>query len=215
MRTVQVLSGFLLLLFIPDAFSQDAAKFSLVKKDKRIFIYERWITFPNSTPPVRAREVKGDFTLSSTIAEAIELLKNETKVKLWQDHVTEFKVYKNKDTTFWREYSYHDIPWPVSDQDHFLEYRVEPGSTPEKIVISFATKSDSKLAPLRDGVTRMSLYGNWRFEKIGENKIRATYSIVSKPIGIPRFFTDPVVRNNLMSTIKAYISILEASEDSH
>ncbi|HYC84189.1 MAG TPA: hypothetical protein VEB86_03165 [Chryseosolibacter sp.] len=209
MRIVQVLWAPVLFLFTTQTFGQDPAKFSLVRKDKRIFIYERWITFPNSNPPIRAREVRGDFTVACTISDAIALIRNETKVKLWQDHVSEFKVYRSKDSTYWQEYSYHDIPWPVSDQDHFLEYKIDPSSTPDKVFISFNTKPDNRLAPVREGVTRMTLYGQWKIEKIAGNKIRASYSIVSKPIGIPRFFTDPVVRNNLMSTIKAYIDVLE------
>ncbi len=178
-------------------------------KEERITIYERWITFPGSQPPIKAREVKGDFFIKTTIPKALSLLKNEKEIFKWQTHVTEFKVYATSDSTTWNEYSYHDIPWPVSDQDHYLEYTIQPGSTPNKIFIIFQSKVNAAVAPVRDDATRMQLYGTWMFERLSDNEIKASYTILSKPLNIPRIFTDPVIRSNLMSTIKNYIDILE------
>jgi hypothetical protein len=194
------------------AIAQDDAdsKFVLVRESDNIFIYERWITFPKSNPPIRAREVKGDFTVNCTVTDAIKLIQNEAQIKHWQKHVTEFKVYLSpQDTSRWIEYSYHDIPWPVSDQDHLLEYRIQEGSTKDKAFITFETKVDDSLAPVREDVTRMTLAGSWLLENTGNGKIKASYRILSKPSNIPRIFTDPVIRSNLMSTIKAFIELLE------
>lgn len=190
-------------------FAQDDADFVLIKQDENITIYERWITFPKSNPPIKAREVKGEFFIQSTISEAIALIQDEKKIKLWQTHVSEFKVYPQRDTSTWQEYSYHDIPWPVSDQDHFLEYTIKDGSTADRVFITFETKKNNTLAPEREDVTRMCLTGSWLIENVGYRKIKVTYRILSKPIGIPRIFTDPVIRSNLMTTIKGYINTLE------
>jgi hypothetical protein len=54
----------------------------------------------------------------------------------------------------------------------------------------------------------MRLAGSWLFEKKGD-KLKITYRILSMPSHIPRMFTDPVIRNNMMSTIKSYIKLLE------
>jgi hypothetical protein len=185
--------------------------FTLVKEDAdaNIKIYERWETFPNSSPPVKAREVKGVFYAKSTIEEAIALMQDEKKIYDWQKHVSEFKVYKKPDSTTWEEYSYHDIPWPVSDQDHYLIYRIDPTSTLEKVLVTFETKANSVLAPVREDVDRMTLAGSWLFEKTQNGKIKISYSIMSMPSNIPRMFTDPVIRSNMLSTIKHYIAILE------
>jgi hypothetical protein len=200
-------------LLFHTTFGQDSdADFSLVKHDDRIYVYERWINFPKTQPPVRAREVKGDFTIHSTVSDAVALLKNEKRIRDWQDHVTEFKVYKTDDTATWKEYSYHNIPWPVSDQDHLLEYRIEPTSTPDRVFITFESIVDDTLAPEREDVTRMKLAGSWLIEKAGDGKIRASYRILSKPIGIPRIFTDPVIRSNIMTTIRSYMAILEGKK---
>jgi hypothetical protein len=193
------------------AFAQPDALngFELVKEDDNIFIYERWVTFPKSNPPIKAREVKGVFYVKSNIPDAIALMQDEKKIYEWQKHVSEFKVYKKSDTTTWEEYSYHDIPWPVSDQDHYLIYKIDPTSTPDKVLVTFETKANAVLAPVREDVDRMTLAGSWLFEKDPKGKIKISYSIMSMPSNIPRMFTDPVIRSNMLSTIKHYITILE------
>jgi hypothetical protein len=212
MYTLQTISFFILTTFIFNgAVGQGKPNqgFELVKEDDGISIYERWMNFPKSNPPVKAREVKGEFKVKATIADAITLIRNEKKIQEWQKHVSEFKVYLKADTTWWEEYSYHDIPWPVSDQDHFLIYRIDESSTPDRIFVTFETKINNTLAPKREDVHRMTLAGGWLFEKTTEEKIKVTYSIYSMPSSIPRIFTDPVIRNNMMTTIRRYIDILE------
>ncbi len=191
-----------------NAEAQSKEEFELVKKDGTISVYERWITIPNTDPPIKAREVKGEFYFQNTIYAGLRLIQNEEKIMQWQDHVSEFKVYKQRDTTMWLEYSYHDIPWPVSDQDHLLVYTMT-ASAPGVITLTFKSKVDDGIAPVRKGVTRMELSGSWKLEQIAPNKVKATYRILSKPIGIPKFLTDPIIRSNIMTTIKEYIALLE------
>lgn len=187
--------------------SSDEKGFTLVKQKDHVSIYERWITFPKSSPPVNAREVKSVFYARATVAEGLALLRNESKIQQWQSHVSKFKVYPQTDST-WYEYSYHDIPWPVSDQDHFLVYEIDENIPGQRIFITFESLVHPTLGPMDDDATRMKLAGSWTYETQGE-KIKITYRILSMPSGIPRIFTDPVIRNNMMSTIKAYVKLLE------
>lgn len=199
-------TALLLIAFFKDGRSQD--DFVLVKKEDNIFIYERWITFPKSNPPIEAREVKSEFHFKNTIEEAVRLLKDEKRIGKWQSHVTKFEVFQNDDSTHWSEYSYHDIPWPVSDQDHLLKYWMKRKEKDE-IFIIFESFSDEKLAPRRRGVTRMDLSGSWTFEKVGKDSTKATYRILSRPLNIPKFLTDPIIRNNMMTTIQEFIMLME------
>jgi hypothetical protein len=191
--------------------AQSKEEFELVKKDGTISVYERWIIIPNTDPPIEAREVKGEFYFRNTIYAGLHLIQDEEKIMQWQDHVSEFKVYKQRDTTTWLEYSYHDIPWPVSDQDHLLVYTLSSPS-PDVITLAFRSKVDDVIAPVRKGVTRMELSGSWKLEQIAPGKVKATYIISSKPIGIPKFLTDPIIRSNIMTTIKEYIALLEGKK---
>lgn len=182
--------------------------FELVRHEDSIVVYERWVTFPKSNPPISAREVKSEFFIRGNMQDALSLIQDESQIGVWQKHVSEFKVYRQSDSV-WHEYSYHDIPWPVSDQDHFLQYTIQE-SPHGGLFILFESVPNEKLAPPRKGVSRMTLSGSWYFEELGPGKIKATYRILSMPGNVPRFVTDPVIRNNLMSTVRAYISILES-----
>ena len=182
--------------------------FELVRDEANIRVYERWVTFPKSDPPIIAREVKSEFYVKGTVDDALSLIRDESKIAAWQKHVSEFKVYPHKDSV-WYEYSHHDIPWPVSDQDHFLEYRIENPPVANGTFVTFQTVANNHLAPEKSGASRMTLAGSWYFEKTADDKIKITYRILSMPGNRPRFITDPVIRNNLMSTVKAYIKIME------
>ena len=184
-------------------------EFVLVKKDSPIFVHERWITFPGKVPAVKAREVKGEFMIRASMYTILDLMKDESKIKIWQKHVTNFKVHLQRDTTWWLEYSYHDIPWPVSDQDHFLKYQLTEQVAGKKLFITFESVVNDKLAPVEKGVTRMELAGSWTLEQVKKNQVKVTYRILSMPSHIPRMFTDPVIRSNLMSTIKALTKLAE------
>lgn len=185
----------------------DEKGFTLVKEKDNIFVYERWITFPKTDPPVEAREVMGIFHVKTSIEKALALVRNESKIKQWQSHVEKFKVYPQTDST-WYEYSYHDIPWPVSDQDHFLIYEIKESLPGQRLFLTFESIENNKLAPVDKDAHRMRLAGSWNFEKKGSS-VKITYRILSMPSSIPRIFTDPVIRSNLMSTVKSYISLLE------
>ncbi|MBX2915661.1 MAG: hypothetical protein KF856_10370 [Cyclobacteriaceae bacterium] len=184
-------------------------QFVLVKEDSPIFVHERWITFPGKVPAVKAREVKGEFMIHASMYTILHLLKDESKIKIWQKHVTDFKVHLQRDTTWWLEYSYHDIPWPVSDQDHFLKYQLTELVPNKQLFITFESIVNNKLAPVEKGVTRMELAGSWTLEQVNAEHVKVTYRILSMPSHIPRMFTDPVIRSNLMSTIKALTKLAE------
>ncbi len=197
------------LLGIVFSHGQDNDGFVLVKKDGTTAIYERWITFPNSDPPIEAREVKGEFYFYNNMFAGLNLVQDQNKVQLWQKHVSEFKVYPQPDTMTWLEYSYHDIPWPVSDQDHLLKYTIVEVIPGKSVFLAFESRENETLAPVRKGVTRMELSGSWKWEQISPGKTKATYRILSKPIGIPKWLTDPIIRSNIMTTIEEYISLLQ------
>ena len=186
--------------------------FELVRNDDNILLYERWVTFPKSNPPVTAREVKSEFYIKADMHDALALMRDESRIGDWQKHVSEFRIYPQTDSV-WYEYSYHDIPWPVSDQDHFLQYKIDKIVPGKSVFLTFESKDIPSIAPVRKGVTRMQLSGSWTLEQIGPYRTKATYRILSKPIGIPKWLTDPIIRNNIMTTIEEYVALLEPDAD--
>ena len=199
--------GLMLIQQLSSAQSNDPDDFLLVKRSGDITLYERWIDIPGEEEK-RAREVKGVFYYNSSIYAGLRLLQNQAKAMKWQDHVSEFKLYPQRDTTHWYEYSYHDIPWPVSDQDHFMEYRISSCDS-QRMVISFKSKINEKLAPERKGVTRIILTGSWLLEQVETDRVKVTYRIFSMPLDIPRMLTDPIIRTNMVSTMEDFVALVE------
>ncbi len=194
-------------LFQTISYGQDKEEYTLIKKEGNISIYEKWMTHP-SDPDVEVRELKGEFTYNNTVYDGLSLIRDEGKAMEWQSHVSEFKIFPDRDTTTWHEYSYHDIPWPVSDQDHFMEYKLYVRRE-GLLYITFKSQVNKLLAPERRGVARMVLDGSWTLDQIGPRKVKATYKIISKPGDIPRIFTDPIVRNNIITTLQEFIRLVE------
>ena len=187
--------------------SQGKEEFVLVKKEGSICLYERWLTYPSSDPPIKAREVKGEFFYNNTVAEGLRLLKDEKRAQEWKSNISEFRVYPSRDSSTWHEYSYHDIPWPVSDQDHFMEYKI--GRKGQLLSIYFESKVNDALAPLREGVNRIYLTGCWTMEQVSPGKVKVTYTVLSKPVGIPKAVADPFIRSNFISTFQEFIALME------
>jgi len=187
--------------------ADDASEFQLVKRTGDISLYERWMEIPGDETK-QGREVKSVFYYKNSVQAGLRLLKDQSKAMKWQDHVSEFKIFLQHDSTVWHEYSYHDVPWPVSDQDHFMEYRIVSGA-PRSMLISFKSKVNDELAPEREGVTRIVLKGSWLLEQIETNRVKVTYRVFSMPINIPRMITDPIIRTNMVSTIEDFIAQVE------
>jgi len=187
--------------------SGEEGEFLLIKRSGEISLYERWIDLPGEEDK-QAREVKSVFYYNSSMQAGLRLLQDQNKGMKWQDHVSEFRLFPQGDTTLWYEYSYHDIPWPVSDQDHFMEYRIASCDA-KQMLISFKSQVNEKLAPERKGVTRITLKGSWHLEQIAERRVKVTYRIYSLPLSIPRMLTDPIVRTNMVSTIEDFVAMVE------
>jgi hypothetical protein len=188
----------------------DAEGFSVVFSDPTISIYERWVEFPGKKPAVISREFKSEFTIKAPIHKIINLIKDEEQVKLWQAHLRSYRIYAKKDSTVWDEYSCHDIPWPLSDQDSFLEYKLIEIIPGKEYFVDFKSTVNQKVAPINNDIHRIELVGSWRFEVASPGVVRVVYRIQSAPAtSLPRMIIDPVVRNNLVSSIKSLTEIAE------
>jgi hypothetical protein len=62
---------------------------------------------------------------------------------------------------------------------------------------------------IRKGVDRRPTMGKWELEKVAKGKTKVTYTITSLPLNHPRFITDRIVHNSLMSTINKLILVAE------
>jgi hypothetical protein len=183
----------------------DTEGFEIVRQDERIILFERWIPFPGTT--TNARQVKGVFEVTTSLLEAYNTIHNEEKIKAWQENILTYKLIPKTDTT-WTVYSMAEIPWPLDNQDYLLRYSLRE-KTEKRIILSFEHCNDLTLAPINEDADRTPTTGTWILEKISNQKTRITYIVASMPVDYPRFITDRLVRNHLMSTMNKLIAIAE------
>ena len=180
----------------------DTAEFVLVKTVKGINLYERWLMIAPGEP---AREVKAVFTVDAEMGEVASLIKDESLALQWNKNT---KVYSVNlvDYDVWICYIQYDLPWPVSNQDCVLQYAQHYQA--DKINIHF-NGTDHPLFPLRDGVDRIhEIKGKWVVTR-SEGNIKIEYYVTTTPSKtLPRWITDPIIRNNLIETMLAFRKIL-------
>lgn len=185
-----------------------ADDFTLVKKQPSIALYERWISHNNN--PVR--ELKVEFvTRALTVYRLLQCLQDESKGKQWNRHAIQYKVAQQADPQSWLLYIRYNLPWPLSDQDCCLRYFLPAGTQSHSAAeILFESTSDHRFAE-RSQVTRLTgVKGKWVLEPLNAQTCKITYFIATnRSSSIPRWVSDPLVYNNLLSTMSAFKSLLE------
>ncbi len=196
---------FLLIMHIRAHSQPEGEGYAIVRQDEKITLYERWTPFPGTS--TNARQIKGVFEVAVSLPDMYSVIHNEQKIKAWQENILEYKFIPKTDTT-WIIYSVAEIPWPLSNQDYLLSYSLLEKNE-KRIIVSFEHNTSVDMATLRENVDRTPTVGTWLLEKISDQKTKVTYTVTSMPVDYPRFVTDRLVRNNLMSTINKLITVAE------
>lgn len=194
-----------------DALGQTADKegFVLVRNEPPIEMHERWVPFPGKTPEIISRELKTKFVVHTSIQKVLNIIRDESVIQTWQPHVSQFRIFLRTDSTVWDEYSRHDLPWPVSDQDSFMEYHLTELNPGVEYLVMFKSRLDAHLAPIQKDANRIELHGSWHIVQISADEVKVTYRVQSVPGAIPRMIADPVIRGNLVSSMKALSELLQ------
>jgi len=180
--------------------------YEVVRQDEKIIMYERWTPYPGTT--TNSRQIKCVFQTSADLNNLYAYIYEEAKINTWQDNILEYKITSKNDSV-WVAYSYYRIPWPLNNQDYLLTY-AELEKNENRITLSFTHLEDEKLRAVRKGVDRRPTIGKWELEKVGKGKTKVTYTITSLPINHPRFITDRIVHNSIMSTLNKLITVAES-----
>lgn len=184
--------------------SNDTTDFTLVKRSDGIALYERWYAIGANE---EAREVKATFTIRTSPEAALALLKDGSKGQLWNKSTNAYRLLDVRKNT-WISYIEYDLPWPVSNQDCVLQYRVNGGT--DTVTVTFLNIEHPAL-PVRKRVKRIpDIKGKWIFIQTVDG-VRVEYYITTKPSDtLPNWLTDPIIRNNLIETLSGFRSILES-----
>ncbi|WP_315820327.1 START domain-containing protein [Paraflavitalea speifideaquila] len=209
MKNVQVL-GCLLLMLVQSLYAgaTGEGEFKLVKQDEVLSLYERWIPGGQGE---QVREIKAVFIVRSDVESVINLLIDQAKGKEWNTNARKYNVLHTGNRTNWITYTRYSVPWPFGDQDCCLSYNVHKESAnPRMAVISFESALNNQF-PVTTSVTRITgTKGKWLLEDAGYGHMKISYIVSShRSKKVPRWIADPIVRNNLFTTMTTFKSILE------
>lgn len=96
-------------------------EFKLVRTDKGISLYERWI--PNAEDE-KVREIKATFIVRSDLAGISRLMTSAAMGTDWNVNAKEYNVIPSGTENTWITYIKYSIPWPFEDQDCCLLYHL-------------------------------------------------------------------------------------------
>lgn len=209
MKSVQVF-GCLLVLLVQSLYAgvTEEGEYKLVKKDAVLSLYERWI--PGGQGEL-VREIKAVFVVKSDVESVINLLTDQARGKDWNINAEKYNVLHSGDRTNWITYTRYSIPWPFGNQDCCLSYKVQKDASNLRTgIIGFESTLNNQF-PVTASATRITgTKGMWLLEDAGNGHMKVSYIISThRSKKVPRWISDPVVRNNLFATMSTFKSILE------
>lgn len=179
--------------------------FKKVRQEDGITLYERWIPHP---PEEDVREIKAVFTVTANIAKIKNLLCDAKQGTLWNANAQDYNTISVSDNSS-IIYIRYDMPIAFEDRDCCLLYtfgKEENGACE----INFTTAVHDKFPPFTNVTRIKGTRGKWQLLNIGAGQTQITYVITTdKSMNIPRWVSDPIVRNNLFKTMSKFKTILE------
>lgn len=183
-----------------------ASEFKLVKQDKNISLYERWIPSKNGEP---VRELKTVFMVKSNIHSIVQLLKNNDKGTDWNTNSSVYEIKSSIPGHSWFTYIKYDMPWPFNDQDCCLLYQLQMKNA-GMMVINFSSSENQHFPVIPETDRIAGVRGEWVLEELDNSITQVTYLITTdKSKKIPRWISDPIVHNNMFNTMISFKNILE------
>jgi len=188
--------------------AQSTGDFKLVKQDEVISLYERWIPAAGGE---QVRQIKAIFLVQSDVAAVASLLTNQAMGTNWNTNAKVYQVLLSGATDNWITYTRYGIPWPFGDQDCCLIYHLRKDPEGNRAgEITFESTLHHKF-PVPDDVVRITgTRGKWLMEDEGNGRMKITYMITTdRSKKVPRWVSDPIIRNNLFTTMTTFRNILE------
>jgi hypothetical protein len=148
--------------------------------------------------------LKAEFFVNAPFEKIVQLIKDGKTTAQWMKNTKSYYIIKAIDQDNWYSYVQFSVPWPFNNQDCIIKYEVPAPNAFSKYVIRFSGVPD--YLPEYKKVTRIShMEGVWRLLYLGKNSTKIEYEIFSKQApSFPRWITDPIIQNNLISTMDAF-----------
>lgn len=182
--------------------------FKMVKTSNGIALYERWVMHNGN----KVRELKVSFVVAGAgLTDVVALLKDAQKGSRWNVKSSAYKITPTRDVHVWLNYIRYSLPWPMEDQDCSLKYFYHAAPVPARSnTIYFESVRHQVYPPLKN-VTRLEgTSGKWIIDQLDRNQSRITYQILTnKSVTVPRWVSDPIVYDNMLTTMFRFKSLLQ------
>ena len=180
---------------------QQNTDFILIKQDKNINIYAKWIKVDDKRS---ARQLKAGFFVNASFEKIMNVIKDDKRITQWMKNTKSYYIIKTIDRNNWYSYVQFSIPWPFNNQDCIIKYEILTPNAFSQYVIRFSGVPDY-LQEYKN-VKRIShMEGVWKLMYVDKNKTRIEYEMFSKQAPTyPRWISDPIIQSNLISTMNAF-----------
>ncbi|GAA4317349.1 hypothetical protein [Compostibacter hankyongensis] len=185
-----------------------AGDFKLVKQDRSISLYERWIPAKSGE---KVRELKAVFSVHADPASVTRLLTDADRGIRWNTAAKTYEVRRAADTDSWVTYIRYDIPWPFDDQDCCLRFHAARDAAGQLSgEITFSSIADPRF-PRMNGVDRTTgTRGRWLIDEQDGGMLKITYFITTdRSKKVPRWVSDPIIHDHIFSSMTAFKNLLE------
>ncbi|MBO9593501.1 MAG: hypothetical protein J7599_11385 [Niabella sp.] len=201
---------FLWLLILVGSFLNAAAPadFKWVKTSNGIMLYERWVMHNGN----KVRELKVCFDVPGAgLSDVVGLLKDAGKGSSWNVRSSQYKVTKTPDEHVWLNYIRYSLPWPMEDQDCSLKYFYNATTGTAGAHTIYFESIQHQVYPRFKNVTRLEgTSGKWTVDQLENGPSRITYQILTNKSGtVPRWVSDPIVYDNILTTMARFKSLLQ------
>jgi hypothetical protein len=177
----------------------DPSEYKLVVDEDFVRIYEKWITQKNQG---QVREIKVEFTVYADAQRILDCLQEENLINQWTKNHKSCKVtYQDKAT--WVVSILYPIPWPSKNKEGIILHSLKSFS-PEGFFVAL-TSQDQPLYRLDPNASLLGkTEGFWTAVRQKTGAYLMTYQVPTQQDQVlPRWVTDPIVRNNLVNSMAA------------
>jgi nitrogen regulatory protein PII-like uncharacterized protein len=183
------------LLFIAlSLFAQDIWKLEREKNGIKVFT--------RKTAKSSMKESKTEIYLKEDPEELINFFKDISNHKTWMHRIITSKLLKKLNENEFYAYYVASAPWPVSNRDVVVHYKIQKESNDNYVIIATGIPNE---IPEEKGLVRIpKLHCTWEFFKQPNGTTKLIYTLLSEPGGdIPEWLANSGATDTPFNTVAA------------
>ncbi|MBS1485991.1 MAG: hypothetical protein JST43_00275 [Bacteroidetes bacterium] len=123
--------------------------------------------------------IKAEFQVNTTFDQLEKFLLNFSNYTTWQYNTVESRVIKKISDTEYIYYAKIKAPWPVSDRDMVVRFKI----VHDESTMHVTANTDTGVPPKKNIVRVPSSHSEWVITKIAPRKLKVNYKIQIDPGG--------------------------------